>query len=607
MSLRSLRLRRPRRPRGRSGLAEGGRRDRRSSGPRDSRSRSLCLGLQFVVETGTHRPDGSVRNLIRSHARRKQQTKEPAQTPATLRSQPVEPPPSGQQLARKTKPNPPLPRVTQRGATLTLPRSLSLGAHVFDPFGTLSPRRQKESQALVTHYQKVFRHSYASPHPREKWLPFAFTDPLLLQATLFISAMSRAVLHGKTFGTDVLFHKEMTMVLLQKRLADTSQRASDATICAVSCLILLEDLGASQHGATVHMNGLEAMVKSRGGLQSLSRFARVLSIWTDNFTSVLLETKPRFELVDLKPLNFTVEWRPYNDLATRYKSKLVNLTRLPELAAETVEVFWSLRTLTLAKEKVTGGRAKQKDGESWSEILNYLERRVIRIAQSFEAYGGGGPDTFIYYIFSTAMTLHIIMFLHDHSQGLPLLYLLSTRIRRQIELSNIPMLQLRYPEMMMWVLVLGGLSAANAEKRTWFAGLLAQGCEASGIRGGNELALTLTEFIWTELYRCPFAARFWKDVAVAQNMEGGYETVRLTDSIVAYKFNISTPDAIEPEIPDTNTLASPSPNNDLNPQLGSSSPIDDDVIQAISHEWEQYTDQGTSGVPVDVAFRSSYR
>ncbi len=46
----------------------------------------------------------------------------------------------------------------------------------------------------------------------------------------------------------------------------------------------------------------------------------------------------------------------------------------------------------------------------------------------------------------------------------------------------------------------GGLRSVGTEDQVWFIRLLAQFCCATGITGMNEIALSLTEFVWSEFY-----------------------------------------------------------------------------------------------------------
>jgi hypothetical protein len=103
---------------------------------------------------------------------------------------------------------------------------------------------------------------------------------------------------------------------------------------------------------------------------------------------------------------------------------------------------------------------------------------------------------------------------------------------------------MQYPEMMLWVLIMGGLGGIGTPSRGWFANLVAEVCSVSGLRGGNEVAFTLAEFLWSELYRSPVTMGFWNDVAVAQGINEGYEVRRLTDHVAAATFN-APPDIVE--------------------------------------------------------------
>jgi hypothetical protein len=88
--------------------------------------------------------------------------------------------------------------------------------------------------------EKVFRHSYAPVHPRGKWLSFAMSDPALLSATLFTSALSLCLLRGKSSTPDVIYHLGETIRQINKALSDSTRMVTDANICAVACLTLFE-------------------------------------------------------------------------------------------------------------------------------------------------------------------------------------------------------------------------------------------------------------------------------------------------------------------------------------------------------------------------------
>ena len=76
--------------------------------------------------------------------------------------------------------------------------------------------------------------------------------------------------------------------------------------------------------------------------------------------------------------------------------------------------------------------------------------------------------------------------------------------------------QIAYPEMILWIIMIGGLGSLGTKDQGWFIKLLAKSCRAAGIAGTPELALSLTEFLWSEFYLGTIFNEFWDDFAVAQ-------------------------------------------------------------------------------------------
>lgn len=309
----------------------------------------------------------------------------------------------------------------------------------------------------------------------------------------------------------------------------------------------------------VHMDGLESMIEGRGGLQNMENgiakklatwyvifqtfhpdkpnlFANHLTFRLDSCVSILLETKPRFDLDTIEKPHQPFDCGPYSTLTLRYKSKLINLTGLPDLSQETIEVYWALQHLSRVKDEACYYRTDTSDIPSYSDTLEYIERQVVAIVQS-EHLSLPSQNTSILHLFATAAVLHIYICMRDLPRGLQFRYLLADRLRNELECLDIGALLVPYPEMVLWVLILGGMGAIGAPSKEWFANILADSCRALGLRGGNEIAFTLKDFFWSELYRSPVTAPFWNDVARAQGMAGGYEVRRLTDHMSAHTFN----------------------------------------------------------------------
>lgn len=69
--------------------------------------------------------------------------------------------------------------------------------------------------------------------------------------------------------------------------------------------------------------------------------------------------------------------------------------------------------------------------------------------------------------------------------------------------------------------MMGGLANVGAGDQGWFTNVLADSCSAAGIIGTRELALSLTELLWSDFYMGPIFEKFWDDVAARQSIAIG--------------------------------------------------------------------------------------
>jgi hypothetical protein len=249
-----------------------------------------------------------------------------------------------------------------------------------------------------------------------------------------------------------------------------------------------------------------------------------------------METQPRFQLASLDDEERPADWSLCSSLAFLYKAKLMHNTSLHDLSEELIEVYWVMRNVTGLKE-VAIHLMQKVEFVSYSDMVERLERRVIALLQS-EVLKSPGQNVSIFLLFGNAALLHIYMFMRDFPRGLPFFHLIAARLRTSIEGADMAYLHMDYPEMMLWILMMGGLGSTGTPNRGWYANLMAKACMAAGLRGGNGIAYALAEFLWSELYRSPVTIGFWNDVARVQGMDGGYDVRKLTDHISAATFNV---------------------------------------------------------------------
>ncbi len=248
-----------------------------------------------------------------------------------------------------------------------------------------------------------------------------------------------------------------------------------------------------------------------------------------------METEPRFKLPAQEDEDRPENWGLYSSLTMLYEAKLFHLTGLQALSRELMKVYWGSHNLSYLKDAAIH-LTRKVEFDSWSDMVERLERRILAILQT-EVVKSGKPKFSIFALFGNAAIFHINMFMRDLPRGLPFYNLLSGRLRARIEAVDLSCLRKEYPEMVLWILLMGGLGSSGTPNRGWYAELFAEICIASGLREGNAISYALAEFLWTELYRSPVTIGFWNDVARAQGIEGAYHVKALTDHTSVAVFN----------------------------------------------------------------------
>ena len=224
---------------------------------------------------------------------------------------------------------------------------------------------------------------------------------------------------------------------------------------------------------------------------------------------------PRFGFVNPAPHPDPPYWKSYNDTRIRYRTRLSNLTGFQGLAEETVEVYRILRNLMAEKSPISGSQKMGITKEEFESYADQLMYRLIHIVQ-YKVPGSPNQNALIFGLFGHAGLAHVTTFVCNPARRGSVLELMSTRIRASLEIIDIRSFQVAYPEMMLWIIMVGGLASTGTENQGWFAEIFSESCHAAGINRMSELALFLSEFLWSESYIGPVCKEFWDDVSAAR-------------------------------------------------------------------------------------------
>jgi hypothetical protein len=192
-----------------------------------------------------------------------------------------------------------------------------------------------------------------------------------------------------------------------------------------------------------------------------------------------------------------------------------------------MSTYKDLRALTALKDTICfspNSSRESQEFESSAHTIETLERRCLSIIHSpFLDPNSLSPIQAIYYLFGNASLIHIMIFMRESPRRLPFAYILSTRIRECLDKIDMKVFQIQYPELFMWVLMMGGLGGAGTENQGWFAGLLAKAARETGVLGLTDVVLVCKEWLWTKLYVDEVGEGFWADFEAAQAVEDASE------------------------------------------------------------------------------------
>jgi hypothetical protein len=259
----------------------------------------------------------------------------------------------------------------------------------------------------------------------------------------------------------------------------------------------------------------------------------------DILCSIAMESKPRLNLLNTNtsPCPHLQDLEPRSKLAIRYEEQLYNATSLKDITKETMEVYRILRHLISEEENnVTfQKRETSEPAEKFEWLRSYpdpLVYRFIALAQYQLPQPYNQNSAVIFKLFGNAGLAHIVMWTRA---GPPWIYV-PTRISPRIRIMTAQIrnilgkpgclrpLQVAYPEMMLWIIMMGGLGSVGTEEQGWFAKVFAEQCFASGIVGTAELAFFLKEFLWSKFYLDHSFKAFWDEVGQVHAVKSGWDT-----------------------------------------------------------------------------------
>lgn len=299
------------------------------------------------------------------------------------------------------------------------------------------------------------------------WFPAALTDEVLLHTVMYSAAWGLAQSDPSRGAQDLLQLSGPIFRLLTERLGGRKP-VNDATIGAVSCLVMVENMSNNQAKRTLHMNGLQQMIKSRGGLENIDPSLVMKIIRADMEGSADSLIKPL--LPPLKRVASTLYKTLPVFMRTPPSKSFEELLIAPELRGQIKDVLLDLSNFTAAVQYYTAQRYNHStcgviDPRSFDEDLLSITRDLLDL-RNLTAIEEALQIAALIFVKSVGRGLPFTLGSNDTAAGPRLL---PKRLRQAMSMYLNAGLMTLSKVVLLWQLTMGGLASSTGQsEHAWF-------------------------------------------------------------------------------------------------------------------------------------------
>ncbi|KAK5047812.1 hypothetical protein LTR84_006477 [Exophiala bonariae] len=402
----------------------------------------------------------------------------------------------------------------------------TLGVSRNDPFDTLPARLNASDELLLSRFRTHERFPWCPVNGQGLWPQFAYSDQLVFHATMYSFGMHfkcrthpGVVIPPLDPEADmrIIQHKLAAISLVNDRLSDERQAVSDGCIAAVATLTNMALILDSREEAKKHMQGLEAVIKMRGGLLSLgdgvqTHLQRLIS-FNDLTYSELFDDELRFPpLVDI----WNGAWSTLDELDEPDSLPGLGRAELEYFRIHphpVLEVLDDIRQLCHSERKKPLYQCDDVARMTRADVCLKLERRLRVILKSTAPPSSNAIDGAFWRATALAAQIHV----HHKLRGNPIRYrhfqILTTQLYDTLLTLDEDLPELDFaPALSIWILTTGILTSTDTVVRSEFLNMLRKACGRFGLGDWEAFHWTLTKFLWTgeadeERYR-----ELWKEI-----------------------------------------------------------------------------------------------
>lgn len=177
--------------------------------------------------------------------------------------------------------------------------------------------------------------------------------------------------------------------------------------------------------------------------------------------------------------------------------RLLNFTESHDLSDAAVNIYWGLRNLTKILE---GFKAGTEVVDTCEDEVQFSDRvEILERATHILWYGSTKkPQTTIFRLFGSAALIYVYIVLRELPPELRMLKLVAMRMKDQMErASDLNVLLATFPDLMLWILFLGG-QVAETERKPFFARQASKILLMKKIENQGDILKASQGFLWPE-------------------------------------------------------------------------------------------------------------
>ncbi|KAI9658306.1 MAG: hypothetical protein M1821_002439 [Bathelium mastoideum] len=321
----------------------------------------------------------------------------------------------------------------------------------------------------------------------EYYAPLVWTDPVLFNVTLQLSAFHLEKLHGRGYEHSSRLQAE-SIRLLRERVEDHPETcAHDQTISAVAGLAAIEHEKGNMRMVQMHIDGLKRMVIVRGGLGAI----RMSNAMVANIVfCMFIAADEAFPTIDLEVKDEKPHW--YSQRLPQVEQRDYLDLEACGVALEFAAVMKDVRLLAQCYQTADD----TDSAEHYLSVLSFLCASMQRIV-SLPSPQLEEPDCYHFTeACRSAMIVHVFSQWCGHQPD-PSIIVSAAQHNLKTHLKQVLFPGVTNP-LLLWLLSAGAVAALGAPERAWFVGHLAAMVDELEIRSWEQMRGRLKRVIWHE-------------------------------------------------------------------------------------------------------------